>query len=128
MTAQSLSLAVAAGLVLAAAAIGLFCLAQARSVLRSRTAASLSLPSAVVEVLQQKVETLEEEVRDLSRREPVTLPPALPRGGFNVEKRSQAIRMHRRGEPPSQIAACLDLPLQEVELLLKVHRIVLRNL
>jgi hypothetical protein len=36
--------------------------------------------------------------------------------------------MHRRGEPPAGIAAALGLPLQEVELLLKVHQIVLRSI
>jgi len=36
--------------------------------------------------------------------------------------------VYRRGEPPDQIAAALDLPLQEVDLLLKVHRVVIRNL
>src|SRR5438477_8481189 len=35
--------------------------------------------------------------------------------------------LHRRGEAPAQIAAILELPLQEVELLIKVHRIVLRR-
>jgi hypothetical protein len=36
--------------------------------------------------------------------------------------------MHRRGDSPGQIASTLQVPLQEVELLLKVHRIVLQNL
>jgi hypothetical protein len=35
--------------------------------------------------------------------------------------------MHRHGEGAEQIAAALDLPRQEVELLLKVHRIVLSS-
>jgi hypothetical protein len=36
--------------------------------------------------------------------------------------------MHRKGDPPDRIAAALEVPLQEVDLLLKVHRIVLSNL
>jgi hypothetical protein len=36
--------------------------------------------------------------------------------------------MHRKGEPPDQIARALALPLQEVDLLIKVHRIVIGNL
>jgi hypothetical protein len=36
--------------------------------------------------------------------------------------------MHRRGDPPEQIAAALDVPYQEIELLLKVHRIVLSSI
>jgi hypothetical protein len=36
--------------------------------------------------------------------------------------------MHRRGEPPAQIAATLEVPVQEVELLIKVHRIVISKI
>jgi hypothetical protein len=51
----------------------------------------------------------------------------MPKAGFNLSKRSQALRMHRRGEAPGHIASTLELPRQEVELLLKVHRIVIQN-
>ena len=36
--------------------------------------------------------------------------------------------MHRKGDPPDQIAKALEVPLQEVDLLIKVHRIVIGNL
>jgi hypothetical protein len=45
-----------------------------------------------------------------------------PLAGMTLTKRALAVRMHRRGERPEQIAAALDLPKQEVELLLKIHR------
>jgi len=51
-----------------------------------------------------------------------------PRSGFNLGKRTQALRLHRQGESAEKIAASLELPRQEVELLLKVHRIVLKNI
>ena len=51
--------------------------------------------------------------------------PAIPKAGLNLSKRSQALRMHRRGDPSDQIAAALDIPLQEVDLLMKVHKIVI---
>jgi hypothetical protein len=35
--------------------------------------------------------------------------------------------MHRRGESPEQIAAAMGIPLAEVDLLLKAHRIVMSN-
>jgi hypothetical protein len=54
--------------------------------------------------------------------------PALPRPGLNLSTRSQALRMHRRGNPPERIAAALQVPLQEVDLLLKVQRIIAGNL
>jgi len=47
------------------------------------------------------------------------------RPGMNLSKRSQVLRLHRRGESSDQIATSLDVPRQEVELLLKVHRIVM---
>jgi hypothetical protein len=43
---------------------------------------------------------------------------------MNLNKRIQAVRMHRRGDRPEQIAAALSLPKNEVALLLKVHEVV----
>jgi hypothetical protein len=56
------------------------------------------------------------------------LPTTGPRPNLNLGKRSQALRMHRRGDTPEQIAAALEIPLQELELLLKVHRIVISTI
>jgi hypothetical protein len=53
---------------------------------------------------------------------------ARPVAGMNLSKRGQALRMHKRGEKPEQIAAALELPTNEVELLLKVHRQVVAQL
>jgi hypothetical protein len=38
------------------------------------------------------------------------------------------LRMFRKGEPKERIAMALEVPLQEVDLLLKVHGIVTSNL
>ncbi len=65
--------------------------------------------------LRQRVERLEEALSAL--REAHT-----PRPGMNLTKRTVALRMHRRGERPEQVAAALGLPRAEVELLLKLHR------
>jgi len=87
---------------------------------------------AALETISQRVESLTAELRDLEEQIPrsgVALSSApIPRTGLNLTKRAQALRMHRRGDPPDQIAALLELPLQEVDLLLKVHRIVLSNI
>ena len=53
--------------------------------------------------------------------------PCATSGTINLSKRSQALRLRRRGETPEQIAASLGIPLQEVTLLLKVHEIVMAN-
>lgn len=52
---------------------------------------------------------------------------AIPREGMNLSKRSQALRMHRLGQSPENIAAALGVSRREVDLLLKVHRTVLET-
>jgi hypothetical protein len=53
---------------------------------------------------------------------------AIPlRSGINLSRRSQALRLHRRGETPEQIASSLGVPTGEVRLLLKVHRVVMER-
>jgi hypothetical protein len=51
---------------------------------------------------------------------PVVLSPA--RRSVNLSRRSQVIRLWRRGEPIETIAMTLGLPRREVELLLKVQQ------
>jgi len=43
------------------------------------------------------------------------------RPGMNLSRRSQALRLARRGESPEQIASRLGLATGEVRLLLKIH-------
>ncbi|MBZ5591155.1 MAG: hypothetical protein LAP39_02895 [Acidobacteriia bacterium] len=60
--------------------------------------------------------------------EPGLLPgPAEVRPGMNLSRRSQALRLFRRGETPEQIASSLRVPSGEVRLLLKVHRMVMEQ-
>lgn len=47
--------------------------------------------------------------------------PAAPRPGMNVTKRVHAMRMVRRNEDVSRIAAALNVPRREVELLIRVQ-------
>jgi hypothetical protein len=93
--------------------------------LRTRLVNGAPLPG---EPVRAAVEALTAEVRDLQRQPAVAGIPGPLRQGFNLSKRSQALRMHRRGESPEQIASALELPFQEVKLLLKVHEIVVRNI
>jgi hypothetical protein len=58
---------------------------------------------------------------DAEERAGVLVAPSPPRSGLNLNKRTQVIRMSRRGEQAEKIAASLNLPRREVELLLKVH-------
>ena len=43
---------------------------------------------------------------------------------LNLTKRAQALRMQRRGEPSSTIAAVLRLPQNEIDLLIKLQNLV----
>jgi type II secretory pathway component PulM len=43
---------------------------------------------------------------------------------INLNRRAQAIRLYRRGESPEKVAASMNLPRREAELLFKVHRIL----
>lgn len=54
--------------------------------------------------------------------------PGTAKPGMNLSRRSQALRLRRKGESPEEIARSLALPRQEVELLLKVHEIVMNQI
>jgi hypothetical protein len=48
--------------------------------------------------------------------------PTAVRSGLNINKRLQAMRMFRRNEDVSHIAAALGVARKEVELLVRVHK------
>jgi len=70
--------------------------------------------------MKAEIERLRESVTRLEEARPAA---QLPGGGINLTKRAQVLRMHRRGEPVSSIAAALETPAHEIALLLKVHAI-----
>lgn len=76
---------------------------------------------AATEELKTQVAELAARVQDAEERAGVLVPPAPPKSGLNLNKRTQVIRMSRRGERAEIIAASLSLPQREVELLLKIH-------
>jgi hypothetical protein len=73
----------------------------------------------VVRGLQTEVETLRETVRKLEAAPPVRRIGT----GINLVKRAQVLRMYHRGETISSIAAAMETPANEIELLLKVQAI-----
>jgi len=75
--------------------------------------------------LKVQMEQLDERLRDAEERAGVPLAPASPKASLNLAKRTQVLRMSRRGERTENIAASLSLPRREVELLLKIHSLVL---
>ena len=127
-------LAVLSALGLTGAAVSVFALQRAQQLLREIERRRLEPPSPpapgpeVPPHLSDTVARLAAQVLELQRTPAaVSLDPTLPRPGLNLNKRSQALRLHRRGETADKIAAELQLPRQEVDLLLKVHRIVLNT-
>jgi hypothetical protein len=73
------------------------------------------------------LESLESRCRHLEERTDAFVAPPPPLSGLNFSKRSQALQMHRRGDPPERIAAALPAPRNEVDLLLKVHSILISS-
>lgn len=71
--------------------------------------------------LRTRMAELSARMLDAEERTGLLVPPTAPRSGLNLNKRSQVIRMSRRGEQAEKIAASLNLPRREVELLLKVY-------
>jgi hypothetical protein len=82
---------------------------------------------AALQTLRQETEACAKEIRHIRELPPAPAAAFSLRPGFNLSKRSQALRMHRRGDAPEQIASALEVSLQEVNLLLKVHRIVIKS-
>lgn len=124
----ALPLALLCGFSLASAALSLLALARARvpaGAAGPKSSAEARRHGEVVRAMRQALETLSEEVRELRQHPAGIAPEGAIRPGLNLNKRAQALRMHRRGEPPEQIAAALSVSRQEVDLLLKVHRIVM---
>jgi hypothetical protein len=61
---------------------------------------------------------------ELEEKAVAAAPSLAPQPAMNLNRRTQALRMARRGDRPDQIAAALQIPDSEVNLLLKVHRTV----
>lgn len=88
-----------------------------KSALGGRRAAE----TRIARELETKVAELSERLREAEDRSGMLAPPVPPKSGLNVNKRTQVLRLSRRGESPENIALLLGLPRREVELLLKVH-------
>jgi hypothetical protein len=73
--------------------------------------------------LTKQLEAIAADIRLMQERVDRTVTPPLAVSGLNLNKRSLALRMHRRGESAAQIASALTLPEREVELLLKVQQV-----
>ena len=65
---------------------------------------------------------LRNDLKEIAERVSLLTPSAPPANGINLAKRTQVLQLARRGNRPDQIAACLQVPQNEVDLVLKVQR------
>lgn len=122
--------AAAAAVSVTAALVGAMALIRAGKLFRAvegQSAAGLAECQSEINALTESVDKLTRGQREMERQMATVAVIAPQKPALNLTKRSQALRMDRRGDPPEQIASVLELPLQEVELLIKVHRIVMSN-
>ena len=77
--------------------------------------------------LKTKLEEVTARLGDAEERAGLLTAPSPPKSGLNFSKRSQVIRLSRRGEPAENIAASLNMPRRQVELLLKVQAIAING-
>jgi hypothetical protein len=64
---------------------------------------------AALQALRQETEACTKEVRQIQELPSAPAAAFSLRPGFNLSKRSQALRMHRRGDAPEQIASALEV-------------------
>ena len=97
--------------------------------------ACLALFLGLKRELHRELERLRREISELrqlagSPRTPqedcARLAPA-PSSGLNVHKRVRILRMLRRGEDATRVAAVLSVPRSEVELLIRVQKLAGEN-
>jgi hypothetical protein len=126
-----LPMAALGGVVLAGTAVSFLALIRARVLLREveqHGSAGLKQWETTLHAMSQDLNALGVQLGGIEQHPPVPAAPAFFRPGLNLSTRSQALRMFRQGESPERIAMTLEVPLQEVDLLLKVQRIIIGNL
>ena len=72
---------------------------------------------------EERYETVLAQLREAAQ----PAPESMPTSGMNLNKRTQAVRLLRRGEDVGHIAAALGLPRGEVELLIRVQQMSVRR-
>ncbi len=115
------------GLLAVALALCLFLFLTLKAEIRSVWRSNVEL-RAEVESLRAAGAAMEGALKEIEEQSGALVPPPPSCSGLNLSKRSQVLSRHRLGEDPDQIAAALNLPRTEVDLLLKVNRIVLEQL
>jgi hypothetical protein len=90
---------------------------NAREASRDQEAARIS---KVINEFNARIGILEKEDRQSANTEPGA-------SGLNSTLRGKVLKMHRLGQPADRISEVLRVPRGEVDLLVKVHAIVMRT-
>ena len=90
--------------------------------LETRLKRSQTLLQEAYDRLESGVEGLKKGMSEFDQKTATLVSPVPAKSGMNLSKRVQAARMFNRGEKPEQVAAALNLPQNEVALLLKVQK------
>jgi hypothetical protein len=118
-------LAVAANLILVLGV--LLSVSQRVSQLRGRTGKHEAALQTETGRLSSEIAELKTKLLELEETGISPLPAAAAgTTGVNSTLRSKILKMHRLGQSPERIAGSLRLPKGEVDLLVKVHSIVMR--
>ena len=129
MTGWVYAAALSVGFILAAAGMSVFLWLRTQWLLEAASAVARS-KDAVMETstreLEARLEALARQVRELERQ-PEFVAASAP-SAMNIGKRTQVLRLHRRGDSPEAIAAALGLRRREVELLVKIHSLVMNGI
>lgn len=80
-----------------------------------------------VDQLRSEISGLKSTLEELQRMQAERQAALVPQASINLTKRGQILRMSRRGETPQHISAALSLPEKEVNLTLKVHKMMLNG-
>lgn len=78
--------------------------------------------------LAVEITGLKAQILELEQSGPALAPGAAASNGNSINNtlRSKVLKLHRLGQSPDRIAGTLRLPQGEVDLLVKVHKIVMR--
>ena len=129
--------AMVTALAVVALAVSVYALLQSQKMFHAAKLTNKALReecAAAIEQAQTQFQAIASAPETKTKTETERLPipaeilPGVPKSSMNVTRRSQALRLHRKGDSTEQIAAALEVPRQEVDLLVKIHQIVLNNL